>query len=343
MTKISRSMCACGSLATKGPATGRRSPSPVCRSPWPLTPADRWTEKLVVALRSYSTKDLTADTIAGVTVGLVALPLAMAFGVASGVAPQVGLCTAVITGFLISVLGGLARPDRRADGRVRRRHRRHHREVRDLRFAYGHRHGGRPAHRHGSHRARHRRSLHSEAGDHRVHERRRVVDRDDPDQGFPRPAFRGQSQRLLRPHASARPSLAYDARSDRPDGNRVARGRRVVAALGSTCARDERRRRRRHGCGRRLLPADRTIGTRNCGIATGLPPVAIPQFRADNILPNIEAGVGPRPRRRRGLRRRRRRDGAGLPAPNRVASRRRRWHGRGRRPIGQGRHGLPWK
>jgi SulP family sulfate permease len=46
------------------------------------------------------------DSIAGVTVGLVALPMAMAFGIASGVPPQAGLYTAVVAGFLISALGG---------------------------------------------------------------------------------------------------------------------------------------------------------------------------------------------------------------------------------------------
>src|SRR3954452_18328114 len=67
---------------------------------------DRWTPKLVLALRHYSAQDFVADLIAGATVGLVALPLAMAFGIASGVSPQAGIYTAVIAGFLISALGG---------------------------------------------------------------------------------------------------------------------------------------------------------------------------------------------------------------------------------------------
>lgn len=60
----------------------------------------------VECLRSYTGGQLLEDSIAGVTVGLVALPLAMAFAIASGVSPQAGLYTAVVAGFLISALGG---------------------------------------------------------------------------------------------------------------------------------------------------------------------------------------------------------------------------------------------
>ena len=45
--------------------------------------------------------------MAGLTVGLVALPLAMAFGIASGVTPQAGLYTAIVGGFLVALLGGV--------------------------------------------------------------------------------------------------------------------------------------------------------------------------------------------------------------------------------------------
>jgi SulP family sulfate permease len=62
--------------------------------------------KLVLALRAYNAQMFLHDLLAGVTVGLVALPLAMAFGIASGVTPQAGLYTAVVAGFLISALGG---------------------------------------------------------------------------------------------------------------------------------------------------------------------------------------------------------------------------------------------
>ena len=62
--------------------------------------------KLFDTLKSYSRQDFTADLIAGLTVGIVALPLAMAFAIASGVPPQAGIFTAVIAGFIISALGG---------------------------------------------------------------------------------------------------------------------------------------------------------------------------------------------------------------------------------------------
>ena len=71
-----------------------------------MTALERWTPALLLSLRKYSSHDLLADVIAGVTVGLVALPLAMAFGIASGATPQAGLYTAVVAGFLISALGG---------------------------------------------------------------------------------------------------------------------------------------------------------------------------------------------------------------------------------------------
>jgi uncharacterized membrane protein len=56
--------------------------------------------KLLDMLKSYSRREFTADLVAGITVGIVALPLAMAFAIASGVKPETGIFTAVITGFL---------------------------------------------------------------------------------------------------------------------------------------------------------------------------------------------------------------------------------------------------
>jgi SulP family sulfate permease len=62
--------------------------------------------KLFDTLKGYSREAFTADLIAGVTVGIVALPLAMAFAIASGCKPEAGIFTAVVAGFLISALGG---------------------------------------------------------------------------------------------------------------------------------------------------------------------------------------------------------------------------------------------
>jgi SulP family sulfate permease len=45
--------------------------------------------KLVDTLKGYRREDFTADLIAGLTVGVVALPLAMALAIASGLKPEV--------------------------------------------------------------------------------------------------------------------------------------------------------------------------------------------------------------------------------------------------------------
>jgi SulP family sulfate permease len=65
-----------------------------------------WLPKSVLALRDYSARKFSADLVAGITVGLVALPLAMAFAIAAGAPPEAGLYTAVVAGFTISALGG---------------------------------------------------------------------------------------------------------------------------------------------------------------------------------------------------------------------------------------------
>ena len=63
--------------------------------------------KLLTVLREgYTLSMLRADTVAGLTVAVVALPLAMALAIASGTTPDKGLHTAIVAGFLISVLGG---------------------------------------------------------------------------------------------------------------------------------------------------------------------------------------------------------------------------------------------
>lgn len=62
--------------------------------------------KLFYSLKNYSREKFTADLMAGIIVGIVALPLAIAFGIASGVSPEKGLITAIIGGFIVSLLGG---------------------------------------------------------------------------------------------------------------------------------------------------------------------------------------------------------------------------------------------
>ncbi|POZ61611.1 SulP family inorganic anion transporter [Chromobacterium alticapitis] len=69
-------------------------------------PASYFRPRLLDTLRHYNGKQLRADFMAGVTVGIVALPLAMAFAIASGVPPQAGIVTAVIAGSLAAALGG---------------------------------------------------------------------------------------------------------------------------------------------------------------------------------------------------------------------------------------------
>jgi SulP family sulfate permease len=75
-------------------------------SPRPVT-WHAYVPKLVTVLRlGYTTGDLRADLVAGLTVSIVALPLAMALAIASGTTPEKGLYTAIVAGFLISLLGG---------------------------------------------------------------------------------------------------------------------------------------------------------------------------------------------------------------------------------------------
>lgn len=54
----------------------------------------------------YSARNLRADILSGIVVGVVALPLSMALAIACGVPPQHGLYTAIVAGFVIAVLGG---------------------------------------------------------------------------------------------------------------------------------------------------------------------------------------------------------------------------------------------
>jgi SulP family sulfate permease len=62
--------------------------------------------KFLSAIRHYDKKTFTADLMAGIIVGIVALPLAIAFGIASGVSPEKGIITAIVAGLMISLFGG---------------------------------------------------------------------------------------------------------------------------------------------------------------------------------------------------------------------------------------------
>src|SRR5438034_5166188 len=71
-----------------------------------MVSAPRIAPRLATALRTYDRHKASADVIAGITVGLVALPLAMAFSIASGLTPQAGIYCAVVTGLIVAALGG---------------------------------------------------------------------------------------------------------------------------------------------------------------------------------------------------------------------------------------------
>ncbi len=62
--------------------------------------------KLLSTLPGYTARALLSDSLAGVTVALVALPLSIAIAIASGAPPAAGPVTAIVAGFLVSVLGG---------------------------------------------------------------------------------------------------------------------------------------------------------------------------------------------------------------------------------------------
>lgn len=51
-------------------------------------------------------KQISADIVAGVVVGIVALPLAIAFSIASGLSPERGIVTSIIAGIAVALFGG---------------------------------------------------------------------------------------------------------------------------------------------------------------------------------------------------------------------------------------------
>ena len=56
--------------------------------------------------KMFTTRDLSSDVFAGITVAFVAIPLSLAIALASGVAPAVGLVTAIIAGIVCAFFGG---------------------------------------------------------------------------------------------------------------------------------------------------------------------------------------------------------------------------------------------
>jgi SulP family sulfate permease len=75
----------------------------------PRGPAGRF--PIAFALRralakGYGARDLRADVLAGVVVGIVALPLSMALAIGVGAPPQHGLYTAIVAGATVALAGG---------------------------------------------------------------------------------------------------------------------------------------------------------------------------------------------------------------------------------------------
>ena len=54
----------------------------------------------------FSKKNILANILPGIIVGVIALPLGMAFSIASGVPPENGLYTSIIAGLMVSLFGG---------------------------------------------------------------------------------------------------------------------------------------------------------------------------------------------------------------------------------------------
>ena len=70
--------------------------------------------RILIDLRHYSKALFSADLMAGLVVGIVALPLAIAFAIAASpggdaehtIGPGIGIITAIVAGLIISFFGG---------------------------------------------------------------------------------------------------------------------------------------------------------------------------------------------------------------------------------------------
>lgn len=62
--------------------------------------------KIITTLQEYSWSLFLSDSLAGLSVAMVALPLSLAIAIASGADPAQGLVTAIVGGLFISLMGG---------------------------------------------------------------------------------------------------------------------------------------------------------------------------------------------------------------------------------------------
>ncbi len=163
-----------------------------------MTPSD-WLPKSVLALRDYNLHKFSADLVAGVTVGLVALPLAMAFAIAAGAPPKPASTPrsspdSPSPPSEARAARSVAPPARSsssssASSPVRPRRPRVCTLMAGMILVLL-----------GRHRPRHRRQVHPAPGHRRLHQRHRHPHRQHPDQRLLRPPHRPRPRRLPRPN-----------------------------------------------------------------------------------------------------------------------------------------------
>ena len=114
--------------------------------------------RILIDLRHYSKALFSADLMAGLVVGIVALPLAIAFAIAASpggdaehtIGPGIGIITAIVAGLIISLFGGKSRADRRTHWSFHRHHLWCSRQVWIVGLVGCHRLGGHPPRPHGA-------------------------------------------------------------------------------------------------------------------------------------------------------------------------------------------------